>query len=65
MRSLVRDELRCRFAGLPLKEQSEPDPRASLRLAERGMAEAAAFHALASGASEPAYELGNGAFTKP
>ena len=39
------------------EEQSELHSRASLWLAEHGMAEAAALHALASGASERAYEL--------
>ncbi len=57
MHSFVRNEFRRRFAGLPPQEQSELHTRASLWLAERGMAEAAALHALACGASERAYEL--------
>ncbi|MGO9943936.1 MAG: LuxR C-terminal-related transcriptional regulator [Rhodoblastus sp.] len=57
MHSFVRNELRRRFANLSSEEQSELHARASLWLAERGMAEAAALHALASGASERAYEL--------
>ena len=57
MHSFVRNEFRRRFAGLPPREQSELHARASLWLAERGMAEAAALHALACGASERACEL--------
>jgi LuxR family maltose regulon positive regulatory protein len=57
MHSFVRNELRCRFSSLPSAAQSELHARASLWLAERGMAEAAALHAFASGASERAYEL--------
>jgi LuxR family maltose regulon positive regulatory protein len=57
MHSFVRNELRRRFADLPSQEQSELHARASLWLAERGMVEAAALHAFASGANERAYEL--------
>ena len=57
MHSLVRNEFRRRFTDLPSREQSELHARASLWLAERGMAEAAALHAFASGANERAYEL--------
>ena len=54
MHSFVRNEFRCRFSGFPSAEQSELHARASLWLAERGMAEAAALHAFASGANERA-----------
>jgi LuxR family maltose regulon positive regulatory protein len=57
MHSFVRNELRRRFASFPSQEQSELHARASLWLAERGMAEEAALHAFASGANERAYEL--------
>lgn len=57
MHSFVRNELRRRFSSLPSTEQSEIHARASLWLAERGMAEAAALHAFGSGANERAYEL--------
>ena len=57
MHSLARDLLRRRFADLPVAEQAELHERASAWLAEHGLLEAAATHALAAGQHEQAYEL--------
>jgi LuxR family transcriptional regulator, maltose regulon positive regulatory protein len=57
MHSLARDELRHRFAGLPAAEQAALHVRASEALAERGLIESAARHALAAGQPEVAYDL--------
>ena len=57
MHSLARDLLRRRFADLPVAEQAELHARASAWLAEHGLLEAAATHALAAGQHEQAYEL--------
>jgi len=57
MHSLAREELRRRFAGLPVAEQARLHARAADWLAARGYIEAAANHALASGQHEKAVEL--------
>jgi LuxR family maltose regulon positive regulatory protein len=57
MHSLARDELRHRFAQLPADEQAALHARASAALAERGLIESAARHALAAGQPEVAYDL--------
>jgi LuxR family maltose regulon positive regulatory protein len=57
MHALARDALRKRFAALPAAEQSELHGRAARWLAEQGLLEAAARHALAAGQAETAYEL--------
>lgn len=57
MHSLARDLLRRRFADLPVGEQAELHALASTWLAEHGMLEAAATHALTAGQHERAYEL--------
>lgn len=57
MHALARDALRQRFAALPPAEQAELHARAARWLAEQGMLEAAAHHALAAGQAETAYEL--------
>ena len=57
MHALAREELRRRFAQLPADEQAALHARASEALAERGLIEAAARHALAAGRPEVAYDL--------
>jgi LuxR family transcriptional regulator, maltose regulon positive regulatory protein len=57
MHALARDELRRRFAALPAAEQSALHARAADWLADRGLVDAAARHALAAGRRELAYEL--------
>ncbi len=57
MHTLARDELRRRFARLPAGEQAWLHARAAEGLAERGLFEAAALHALAAGRREAAYDL--------
>ncbi len=57
MHTLARDELRRRFALLPAGEQARLHARAAEGLAERGLFEAAALHALAAGRREAAYDL--------
>ncbi|MDE2395763.1 MAG: LuxR family transcriptional regulator, partial [Burkholderiales bacterium] len=57
MHSIARDELRRRFAQLPAAEQAALHARAGAWLAEHGMVEAAARHALAAGLNDLAYEL--------
>jgi LuxR family maltose regulon positive regulatory protein len=57
MHALARDALRRRFAALPAAEQAELHARAARWLAEQGLLEAAANHALAAGQAEAAYEL--------
>jgi len=57
MHSLARDELRRRFAQLPATEQATLHARASAALAELGLLEDAARHALAAEQRELAYDL--------
>ncbi|MDE2394504.1 MAG: LuxR family transcriptional regulator, partial [Burkholderiales bacterium] len=57
MHTLARDELRRRFAQLPEPERTLLHKRASAWLAEHGMIEAAARHALACGENDRAYDL--------
>ncbi|MDE2369297.1 MAG: AAA family ATPase [Burkholderiales bacterium] len=57
MHALARDELRRRFALLPETEQAQLHSRASAWLAEHGMVEASARHALACGENDRAYDL--------
>ncbi|HSW26256.1 MAG TPA: AAA family ATPase, partial [Burkholderiaceae bacterium] len=57
MHSLARDELRHRFAQLPAAERASLHARAAEGLAELGMVEAAAWHALDAGQREIAYDL--------
>jgi LuxR family transcriptional regulator, maltose regulon positive regulatory protein len=57
LHTLARDELRQRFATLPADEQAALHWRASQWLAEHGLIEAAARHALAAGRREAAYDL--------
>jgi LuxR family maltose regulon positive regulatory protein len=57
MHSLARDELRRRFARLPAAEQAAAHARASAALAELGLIEDAAHHALEAGQRELAYDL--------
>ncbi|HEX3138675.1 MAG TPA: LuxR C-terminal-related transcriptional regulator [Rhizobacter sp.] len=57
MHALARDALRERFAALPLAEQAELHGRAAHWLAQQGLLESAARHALAAGQTEVAYEL--------
>ncbi len=57
MHTLARDVLRERFGALPAAEQAALHARASDWLAERGLLEDAARHALAAGRREAAYDL--------
>jgi LuxR family transcriptional regulator, maltose regulon positive regulatory protein len=57
MHTLVRDVLRQAFAGLPAQQQAASHARAAEWLAERGLLEQAARHALTAGQHEKAYEL--------
>lgn len=57
MHALARGELRHRFARLPADEQAMLHARAAEGLAEQGLVEAAARHALAAGQHEAAYDL--------
>ncbi|MBD8561800.1 LuxR family transcriptional regulator [Pseudomonas fluorescens] len=57
MHQVVRDVLRHRFGSLPAKRQAELHGRAARWLAEHGLLEAAARHALISGQHEWAYHL--------
>ena len=57
MHALARDALRERFAALPAAEQAALHARASGWLAQQGLLESAARHALAAGQREQAYEL--------
>jgi LuxR family maltose regulon positive regulatory protein len=57
MHSLARDALRQRFAALPPAEQADLHGRAARWLADQGLLEDAARHALAAGQAETAYEL--------
>jgi LuxR family maltose regulon positive regulatory protein len=57
MHALARDALRERFAALTQGEQAALHDRAAGWLAEHGLVEAAARHALAAGQRERAYEL--------
>jgi LuxR family maltose regulon positive regulatory protein len=57
MHSLARDELRRRFALLPAAERTALHARAAEGLAELGLVEAAAWHALDAGQRELAYDL--------
>lgn len=57
MHALVREVLRRRFAVLPAKEQVDLHARAAAWLADHGLPEDAARHALASGQVERAYEM--------
>lgn len=57
MHTLVRDVLRQRFAGLPAGEQAQVHARAAQWLADHGLIEPAARHALVAGQHQWAYEL--------
>lgn len=57
MHTLARDVLREAFAALPKAQQEGAHARAAAWLAERGMLEDAARHALIAGQRELAYEL--------
>src|SRR5262249_30322068 len=57
MHALARDVLRTRFDSLAPAERAELHARASQWLAEQGMLEDAARHALAAGQREVAYDL--------
>jgi LuxR family maltose regulon positive regulatory protein len=57
MHALARDVLREGFSALPSQAQALAHARASEWLAERGMLEDAARHALVAGQRERAYEL--------
>jgi LuxR family maltose regulon positive regulatory protein len=57
MHSLAREVLRERFAALPADEQAALHARAADWLAEQGLLELAAGHALAAGQRDRAYEL--------
>lgn len=57
MHALAREALRERFAGLPAAERAELHRRAARWLADQGLIDAAAEHALAAGQREQAYEL--------
>lgn len=57
MHSLARDVLRERFAALPAAEIAAVHARAADWLAEQGLLEDAAGHALAAGQNDRAYEL--------
>ncbi|WP_254789779.1 LuxR C-terminal-related transcriptional regulator [Variovorax sp. OV329] len=57
MHTLARDVLRQRFAEMPAAEQSQAHARAAEWLAEHGLLEPAARHALTAGQTQRAYEL--------
>lgn len=57
MHHLARDQLRLRCAELPAAELAGLHGRASDWLAHQGLIEAAAWHALAAGEQERAYQL--------
>ena len=57
MHMLVRDVLRQAFAELPTEQQAASHARAAEWLAEHGLLEQAARHALTAGQHEKAYEL--------
>lgn len=57
MHQLARDTLRQRFSSLPSVEQAELHGRAAGWLADHGLLEAAARHALIAGQREKAFEL--------
>ncbi|MBS0342606.1 MAG: LuxR family transcriptional regulator [Proteobacteria bacterium] len=57
MHTLVRDVLRQRFATLPADEQAAVHARAAKWLADHGLIEPAARHALVAGQHQWAYEL--------
>ncbi|HEU5294452.1 MAG TPA: LuxR C-terminal-related transcriptional regulator, partial [Burkholderiaceae bacterium] len=57
MHSLARDELRRRFEHLPADERAALHARASVALADLGLVEDAARHALEAGQREVAYDL--------
>lgn len=57
LHALGRDVLRTRFARLPVRERAGLHERASAWLAEHGLLEDAARHALAAGQQEAAYDL--------
>jgi LuxR family maltose regulon positive regulatory protein len=57
MHALAREELRRRFAALPAEVRTALHSRAADWLAEHGLVEAAAGHALASGQHDKAYDL--------
>ena len=57
LHTLARDELRKRFAGLPADEQAALHARAAAWLADHGLLENAARHALAADQRELAYDL--------
>jgi LuxR family maltose regulon positive regulatory protein len=57
MHSLAREVLRERFAALPADEQAAMHARAADWLADKGLLETAAGHALAAGQRDRAFEL--------
>jgi LuxR family maltose regulon positive regulatory protein len=57
MHALARDALRARFDALPPAERAQLHARAAQWLAQQGMLEDAARHALAAGRREEAYDL--------
>jgi LuxR family maltose regulon positive regulatory protein len=57
MHNAARDVLRTRIEALPAFERAQLHRRASLWLADQGLLEAAAEHALAAGEREQAYDL--------
>jgi LuxR family maltose regulon positive regulatory protein len=57
LHSVAREALRERFAGLPAPEQAATHARAADWLADNGLLELAAGHALAAGQADRAYEL--------
>lgn len=57
LHTIARDALRQRFAALPQAERQALHARAAEGLAERGLTDAAARHALAAGQHELAYDL--------
>ena len=57
MHTVAREVLRARFGELPAAEQAALHSRASAWLAEQGMLEGAARHALEAGLRERAYDL--------
>jgi LuxR family transcriptional regulator, maltose regulon positive regulatory protein len=57
MHTLARDVMRQHFAALPAPQQAQLHARAAAWLAENGLLEDAAGHALLSGEHEQAYDL--------
>ena len=57
MHMLAREVLRRRFANLPAAEQADMHAGAATWLADHGLFEAAATHALSAGQQGRAYEL--------